>query len=51
MGRKQGIFVTFQCLRPVVVNGGKLEGDVWNDFAEEPEKLAKVAKAIRPTRL
>ncbi len=27
--------------------GGKLEGDVWNDFAEEPEKLAKVAKAIR----
>jgi 5-methylcytosine-specific restriction protein A len=27
--------------------GGKLEGEIWNDFADEPDKLSQVSKAIR----
>jgi 5-methylcytosine-specific restriction protein A len=27
--------------------GGKLEGEIWNDFADEPDKLSQASKAIR----
>jgi predicted HNH restriction endonuclease len=27
--------------------GGKLEGEVWNDFVDEPDKLSRASKAIR----